>query len=638
MWDEPVFQSLLKNNDKPPDSLIPGLHERLIGPSAELDSIDRETDDLNQQFQKLQNECNEIESSISRYKQVIAPLRILPDDILREIFLQCALSACPNPPKNPLSLVELPFPSPEAIHLPPILLTRICKRWRDVALTTPQLWSRIAFTLPFAHPPIPDDDNAPIKHIQRLSLENSLKYLKGDCLPRAINTFLKQSGATPLSISIPGADGTFAADSHPDIFRSVEQIFRDLASHADRWKWLQIHMTGPAWFLLSKHLTPRQLGNLEHLDFNHISSWFHDITLTDILKSPIFNDLPSLRSLVWRSLEGTESPRPFGTCTWNNFTDVHILNYADIPNTVFILECPSLVNCSIIVSDSRRAPLPPSRRLTMPRIEILSLALTACGNYEGSDLDTDEEPTYHISAPQLRKLKYDTQGEPISLRQLGATHNHAFSAFPLGSIIEGAPNLTELEVVVAAEAMEEVKRALHQPRVVVERLVLGSKNAPVAINRFGVAITTSDMTLEHLFPLPNWCSLTLDSTDRDLLKIANMGCEVLDEALDNCTFPRLIHLEVLGLDSITDDFILSLVVYRLRLYKHIISRQQKADEEQRVNRPGAATRNRVDPWILNFGFSSRANRDPIDHMVERFAELVDMQAMYHLMITCKRHR
>ncbi|KAJ7639452.1 hypothetical protein FB45DRAFT_725271, partial [Roridomyces roridus] len=55
----------------------------------------------------------------------------LPNEIVSEIFIQCLPPYPICPPFRGLSS--------------PTCLTHICRKWRDIALTTPQLWRAIPF-------------------------------------------------------------------------------------------------------------------------------------------------------------------------------------------------------------------------------------------------------------------------------------------------------------------------------------------------------------------------------------------------------------------------------------------------------------------------------------------------------------
>ncbi|KAJ7921445.1 hypothetical protein B0H13DRAFT_149218 [Mycena leptocephala] len=74
------------------------------------------------------------------------PVLLLPPEITATIFGHCL------PPDSPLarelgrvheeSSSDIPRPSP---HAAPLLLTQICRQWREICLDTPDLWASIAF-------------------------------------------------------------------------------------------------------------------------------------------------------------------------------------------------------------------------------------------------------------------------------------------------------------------------------------------------------------------------------------------------------------------------------------------------------------------------------------------------------------
>ncbi|KAG2032030.1 hypothetical protein BDR03DRAFT_810153, partial [Suillus americanus] len=66
--------------------------------------------------------------SMSFHRGLVSALWRLPAEVLSQIFHQC--------------LPEDKYSTP-ASNLVPILLTRICRPWRDVAVDTPSLWCRL---------------------------------------------------------------------------------------------------------------------------------------------------------------------------------------------------------------------------------------------------------------------------------------------------------------------------------------------------------------------------------------------------------------------------------------------------------------------------------------------------------------
>lgn len=66
-----------------------------------------------------------------RHQAIVSPLRQLPHELLSEIFIHCLP----------------PFPTRISPSDAPLLLEQICRRWRDIARSTPTLWSSICLPL-----------------------------------------------------------------------------------------------------------------------------------------------------------------------------------------------------------------------------------------------------------------------------------------------------------------------------------------------------------------------------------------------------------------------------------------------------------------------------------------------------------
>ncbi|KAG1806169.1 uncharacterized protein BJ212DRAFT_1201535, partial [Suillus subaureus] len=79
--------------------------------------------------QQLVEQKNKIVESINLHKRLVSPLWRSPTEVLSQIFSHCL----PQIPK----LDRLQLPSKLTA---PMLLTRICRQWREVAVGTPNLW------------------------------------------------------------------------------------------------------------------------------------------------------------------------------------------------------------------------------------------------------------------------------------------------------------------------------------------------------------------------------------------------------------------------------------------------------------------------------------------------------------------
>ncbi|KAF9029377.1 hypothetical protein BDZ89DRAFT_906349, partial [Hymenopellis radicata] len=76
---------------------------------------------------------SQAESHLADAKSVIHPMRSLPYDVVSEIFSQCV----PTWTMDDVSTQSL---DP---RLAPWTLTRVCFRWRHIALLLPNLWTYI---------------------------------------------------------------------------------------------------------------------------------------------------------------------------------------------------------------------------------------------------------------------------------------------------------------------------------------------------------------------------------------------------------------------------------------------------------------------------------------------------------------
>ncbi|KIK44272.1 hypothetical protein CY34DRAFT_80259, partial [Suillus luteus UH-Slu-Lm8-n1] len=85
-------------------------------------------DTLNSIYKQLDEKQDRITHSMILHKGLVSPLRNLPTEILSLIFLHCL------PENSHLSLTQ---------STAPVLLTRICRQWREVALDMPRLWCRL---------------------------------------------------------------------------------------------------------------------------------------------------------------------------------------------------------------------------------------------------------------------------------------------------------------------------------------------------------------------------------------------------------------------------------------------------------------------------------------------------------------
>ncbi|KIY64893.1 hypothetical protein CYLTODRAFT_492761 [Cylindrobasidium torrendii FP15055 ss-10] len=128
----PRISRYLETNDQidPADSLL--IHEdmaRLLKARVELEK----------RMVAIQNGLNGLDAAIQSRKAVLAPIRLLSDDILGAIFMWCTPSSASDLDETPDSL--------DVFRWPPWILSHVCRRWRKTALAHKRLWSTIALFL-----------------------------------------------------------------------------------------------------------------------------------------------------------------------------------------------------------------------------------------------------------------------------------------------------------------------------------------------------------------------------------------------------------------------------------------------------------------------------------------------------------
>ncbi len=105
----------------------------LSRPVSKLQQLQAEIIRIKARYEDLVEQHLALSREIDAHRALIAPIRRVPTDILREIFLHCL----PTKHNAVISSSECP-----------ILLTRICSGWRHIALNTAMLWASIHVPIP----------------------------------------------------------------------------------------------------------------------------------------------------------------------------------------------------------------------------------------------------------------------------------------------------------------------------------------------------------------------------------------------------------------------------------------------------------------------------------------------------------
>ncbi|KAG1908099.1 uncharacterized protein F5891DRAFT_998791 [Suillus fuscotomentosus] len=120
-----IDHSAIGRGDKSISAIITERQQQLDAVVQEISGLESVMDRMRNLHQQLLKKKDEIIQSMNLHRGLLSALWRLPSEILSLIFVRC------------LPETEHLLPSPT---LAPVLLTRICRRWRDVAIGMSSLW------------------------------------------------------------------------------------------------------------------------------------------------------------------------------------------------------------------------------------------------------------------------------------------------------------------------------------------------------------------------------------------------------------------------------------------------------------------------------------------------------------------
>ncbi|KAJ3547791.1 hypothetical protein NMY22_g1513 [Coprinellus aureogranulatus] len=216
---ESPFQAHLDTNYVPSDSDRARIEQFLQGPleevreiRAELKDVEMELEALRLRFKALNEKKQGRERFIARHRALLNPIRILPDEILRAVFDRCI-------PDRHSDTFPLTKPSNYmSVRKAPLLLTFICRRWREVAVDYPSLWDSPHIWIRQPSLAAQPDWNAKALKIAQLS-----------------RLWLSRAPDRPLDLTIvsPGP-------AHDSASEGLRSIWETLSASTVRWRSLQL--------------------------------------------------------------------------------------------------------------------------------------------------------------------------------------------------------------------------------------------------------------------------------------------------------------------------------------------------------------------------------------------------------------
>ncbi|KAJ7263448.1 hypothetical protein C8J57DRAFT_436933 [Mycena rebaudengoi] len=352
---ETPFANILHTNVIPSDSECQSICDLIKGAREEAARLAQQISEMQVVLDGLVKKRDQMNEFIDAHLALVSPVRRLPDDIVGAIIL-----ACLPPTRNPII----------SGHEAPLLLCRISRTWRNVALSTPRLWASLHIAVPFE-----------TTRVQQL--EN------------VVSTWISRSGSVPLSVSL------VSVSSSPDGLTSAllnsTTLLQTLIRVSHRWRHLRLSFPSSDYFTPFATVRTDDVPILQTVVINGFqgSNWnslafigstkLHSVSLGDtsrVLDAPVY--WGSLRHLAL----GGRSSYPQHFLTPEAALDV-------------LRQCPSLETCAIPVSaHSSIFTTPPPAPLHMQHMKqlcVLEDSPEVASNLFGS-----------LVLPSLRTLEYST--------------------------------------------------------------------------------------------------------------------------------------------------------------------------------------------------------------------------------------
>lgn len=188
---------LLHTNYTPTDAEILQIKNICAEPQREIHRLDLE-------ISRLQAIRKELKDFVDAHQNMLSPIRRVSPEILQQIFIQC-----------------LPSHTKPAMHhsQAPVLLGRVCSRWRQIAIETPHLWSSVHVVIPRKF-----DLSASLLSVRRL---------------KAMRLWLTRSGALPLHITLHAQPAHYSNIHSPC---DASSFIQALVPYSPRWRHMELSM------------------------------------------------------------------------------------------------------------------------------------------------------------------------------------------------------------------------------------------------------------------------------------------------------------------------------------------------------------------------------------------------------------
>ena len=378
----PLLERHLNTNYVPSDTERREIFRILQEPQARLSKINDEIERMEATLEEMKRQRDELSQHIDQYRALTSPIRRLPQEILLEIFIHCL-------PKDHNTFMSS--------HEAPLLLGRICSRWRSVSLSARQLWTTIHVPVPAPAEIHPEQVITKAEHIVASKRMIRLRTA-------ALQEWLNRSGSLPVDISC----NQWAEAITADFVNTAQPIVDVILSVAHRWR--NVTMAAPADTMVSFLSYPsHNLPFLESLNLIFIWRWEPGLSI----QPSEYNicGAPSLRKLSFEELRANPLKLPVN---WEHLTDLSLKFQTGSTHQLPLHEaaellsrCRHLVRCTLAMGQTYEVPPVQLSSFTLPYLECFTIFEVTYATSVFSCLDL----------PELCQVTYYTAVAPHSSRR-----------------------------------------------------------------------------------------------------------------------------------------------------------------------------------------------------------------------------
>lgn len=195
--------NLLKCNDAPSSLQAALTRQTLLDEEKKVAQLDEQILGLQLKLERMTMLRDKSERAAQDCRFILSPIRKLPHEILAEIFSHCEDDEFLYPPIHVLAVDPDPLP-----------LAWVCRSWRNVVLSTPQLWRALKIDL----------------------TKDRERYLRFP--DERIQWYLSLSRAIPLRLDVTWLDTTWQE-------ATAMKYLRLFMPHFDRWESINVEGWSP---------------------------------------------------------------------------------------------------------------------------------------------------------------------------------------------------------------------------------------------------------------------------------------------------------------------------------------------------------------------------------------------------------